>query len=62
MPIFEYKCDNCGADFEKLVRSNNQDTIVCASCKSDKVTKKLSPASFALKGTGWYKTDFKGSS
>lgn len=60
MPIFEYQCNTCDTDFEKLIKSSNQDPIVCVNCKSDDVTKKISTASFALKGTGWYKTDFKG--
>lgn len=31
MPIFEYKCDDCGTKFEKLVRRTG-DEIACPSC------------------------------
>lgn len=40
MPIFEYRCSGCGAEFEKLVRAS--DTPECPSCHSHKLDKKLS--------------------
>ena len=40
MPIFEYKCDACGEDFEKLVFGNQN--IQCPKCGSDTVKKKFS--------------------
>lgn len=40
MPIFEYKCNKCGEDFEKLVFGNQ--TILCPKCDSDDVRKKFS--------------------
>jgi putative FmdB family regulatory protein len=46
MPIFEYKCEDCGLEFEKLVHSADE-KIVCDKCASEKVTKKFS--SFAAK-------------
>ncbi len=41
MPIYEYKCCGCGADFEKLVMSSST-KIECPACKSEQVQKKLS--------------------
>jgi putative FmdB family regulatory protein len=33
MPIYEYKCDDCGNKFEKLVRRNAEVAdLVCPSC------------------------------
>ena len=40
MPIFEYICDECGHDFELLIRG--QDQPACTACGSAKVTKQLS--------------------
>jgi putative FmdB family regulatory protein len=40
MPIFEYSCNDCGNDFELLVR--NDTTIACDRCGSVAVIKKLS--------------------
>jgi putative FmdB family regulatory protein len=33
MPIFEYKCEDCGTKFEKLVR--NGASVECPSCGQD---------------------------
>ncbi len=41
MPIYEYHCDDCGSDFELLVRSAS-DKPNCIKCDSNKVDKKLS--------------------
>ncbi|MEN8265161.1 MAG: zinc ribbon domain-containing protein [Nitrospirota bacterium] len=41
MPIYEYKCDECPEEFEKLVSSANPD-VSCPKCGSKKVTKKFS--------------------
>ena len=57
MPIFDYRCNNCGKEFEKLVRK--EEDKICPECQSVDLTKQLSAAGFALKGTGWYATDFK---
>lgn len=40
MPIFEYKCNGCGEDFEKLVFGNQ--AVKCPKCESDNIRKKFS--------------------
>lgn len=43
MPIYEYHCSDCGADFEKLLRSMfSQETITCPECEGTHVAKALS--------------------
>lgn len=43
MPLFEYICDECETTFEKLVRSSTtQSDIICPTCSSGHVHKKLS--------------------
>jgi putative FmdB family regulatory protein len=32
MPIYEYKCEDCGTKFEKLVRNSNLPELACPSC------------------------------
>ena len=33
MPIYEYRCEDCGTKFEKLVRrSADADALVCPGC------------------------------
>lgn len=45
MPVFEYKCEDCGAEFEELLLSRaEQFSVTCKSCASGNVTKLLSGA------------------
>ena len=46
MPIFEFKCDQCGADFEELVFQSDE-AVECPECGHPEVTKK--PSAFAFK-------------
>jgi putative FmdB family regulatory protein len=41
MPIFEYKCNECSEDFEKLVFGSSPD-VSCPKCNSKNVNKKFS--------------------
>jgi len=62
MPIYEYRCDSCGFQKEHLQKMSDDPLTVCPSCNTNSYQKLLSAAGFQLKGTGWYATDFKGSS
>ncbi len=46
MPIFEYQCDHCKKEFERLVFAGEECDIQCPGCKSSEVTKKMSATSF----------------
>ncbi len=46
MPIYEYQCNQCGEDFEKLVFGNKE--VDCPKCSSPDVRKKLS--AFGMSG------------
>lgn len=60
MPIYEYRCNDCGHQDEFLQKVSEPPISVCPSCGKSSFTKLLSAAGFQLKGTGWYATDFKG--
>ncbi len=49
MPIFEYTCQACGREFEKLVRSG--ETPACPHCESTRLDKRLSVFAAATTGT-----------
>ena len=52
MPIFEYKCPNCGHRFEKLVLSSRrQRELNCPECGSPDVQKAISLFGTAAKGS-----------
>ena len=43
MPIYEYRCQDCGTKFEKLVRrSSDVPQIECPSCGRKRLTQELS--------------------
>ena len=47
MPIYEYKCDDCGECFEKLVfNSEEKAKFECPKCGSGHTEKLMSCASF----------------
>ena len=62
MPIYEYRCNACGHQEEHLQKVSEAPLSVCPACGKPEYRKLLSAAGFQLKGTGWYATDFKGSS
>lgn len=59
MPIYEYQCQDCGHEIEKIQKMSDNPLSDCPSCEQPKLRKKISAAGFRLKGTGWYETDFK---
>jgi putative FmdB family regulatory protein len=59
MPIYEYKCQKCGRQYEAFQGINEPDLRSCKFCKG-KVHKLVSLSSFSLKGSGWYTTDYAG--
>jgi len=50
MPIYEFACSKCKKSFEELVSISKIDEVVCPSCGSEKVKKKMS--TFASKSVG----------
>jgi putative FmdB family regulatory protein len=50
MPIYEYKCETCGHEFEQLVFG--QETPKCPSCDGAEVCRLMSCCGFVSKGAG----------
>ena len=61
MPIYEYRCSDCGHRLEALQRLADSPMLVCPSCGKESLVKLISAVGFQLKGSGWYATDFKNS-
>jgi putative FmdB family regulatory protein len=59
MPIYEYRCQECGHELEKLQRMSEAALTDCPSCGKAALKRLISAAGFRLKGAGWYETDFK---
>jgi len=58
MPLYEYRCDACGHQFEVIQKFSDEPIAVCPKCGSGPVVKLLSSPAFQFKGTGWYITDY----
>jgi putative FmdB family regulatory protein len=60
MPIYAYRCAECGHQDEHLQKMSADALTVCPACNAPKYEKCVTAAGFQLKGSGWYQTDFKG--
>lgn len=61
MPIYEYRCSECGHQQEHLQKVSDPLLTTCPNCGRETYRKQLTAAGFQLKGSGWYATDFKSS-
>jgi putative FmdB family regulatory protein len=59
MPIYEYRCAECGHALEALQKFSDAPLTECPACNRPGLAKQVSAPSFRLKGSGWYETDFK---
>lgn len=53
MPMYAYFCLECGAEFEKLLRFSEADTLpACPSCQSNQTRKKLAAVASFVSSEG----------
>jgi putative FmdB family regulatory protein len=57
MPIYEYRCQSCGKEFEEWQKFSDPPVEKCSDC-GGKTCRLISQSTFVLKGTGWYVTDY----
>ena len=60
MPIYAYRCDECGFSKDVLQKMSDPVLTECLSCGKSTFKKQVTAAGFQLKGSGWYVTDFRG--
>ncbi len=60
MPIYAYRCSNCGHAKDVLQKMSDPLLTVCPECGASAFVKQVTAAGFQLKGSGWYVTDFRG--
>lgn len=56
MPLFDFKCNKCGEEFEKLVKTS--EIPVCITCESEDISRLVSctrDSGIVLNGEGFYK-------
>lgn len=57
MPLYEYRCEDCGLDFEVRQKFSDEPINTCRQCGGN-VKKLISQTAFALKGGGWYEQGY----
>jgi putative FmdB family regulatory protein len=61
VPIYEYRCDECGDSFDVLQRMSDDPLVTCEKCGGT-LRKVMHPVAIHFKGSGFYTTDYgKGS-
>ncbi|AFL90150.1 putative regulatory protein, FmdB family [Terriglobus roseus DSM 18391] len=53
MPIYEYKCNDCGRALEKRQKFSDPELTECPHC-GGRLEKQISAPSFQFSGGGWY--------
>lgn len=59
MPIYAFRCAECGHEFDRLQKLSDPDPETCPNCGAPAVGRQITAPSFRLSGSGWYETDFK---
>lgn len=62
MPIYAYRCSQCGHAKDVLQKMSDAQLTTCPACHQETFSKQITAAGFQLKGSGWYVTDFRGGS
>ncbi len=58
MPIFEYRCENCGSKYDVLHKSSvKQEEVTCPKCNSTKSKKLLSTFSASIDSSSSYSSN-----
>lgn len=59
MPIYAYRCAECGHAHDALQKMSDGPLTDCPACGKPALVKQVTAAGFQLKGSGWYVTDFR---
>ncbi len=59
MPIYTYRCENCGIQFEQHQSFNDAPLTRCPECSKKALRKVYTPVGIVFKGSGFYATDHR---
>ena len=57
MPLYEYRCTQCGYGFEKIQKFNAEPEAACPKCGGE-LERPLTAPALQFKGAGWYVNDY----
>jgi putative FmdB family regulatory protein len=59
MPIYTYRCENCGVQFERTQKFTDPPLTRCPECNKKTLRKVYTPVGIVFKGSGFYATDHR---
>ena len=59
MPVYTYRCENCGVQFERTQKFVDQPLTRCPECGKKSLHKVYTPVGIVFKGSGFYATDHR---
>lgn len=57
MPLYEYRCKQCGYRYEKIQKFNAEPETTCVKCGGE-LERPLTAPALQFKGAGWYVNDY----
>lgn len=59
MPVYSYRCESCGVQFERHQSFSDAPLKRCPECNKNSLRKVIGPVGVVFKGSGFYATDHK---
>ena len=59
MPVYTYRCENCGVQFERTQKFTESPLMFCPECGKKALRKVYTPVGIVFKGSGFYATDHR---
>lgn len=59
MPVYTYRCENCGVQFERTQKFSESPLVICPECGKKTLRKVYTPVGIVFKGSGFYATDHR---
>ena len=59
MPIYTYRCESCGVQFDQTQKFSDAPLTKCPECGKKALQKVYTPVGIVFKGSGFYATDHR---
>lgn len=59
MPVYTYRCESCGVQFDRTQKFSDQPLTRCPECGKKSLRKVYTPVGIVFKGSGFYATDHR---
>jgi putative FmdB family regulatory protein len=59
MPVYTYRCTNCGFVFDQQQKFSDPTLTRCPECEKKSLQKVFQPVGIVFKGSGFYATDHR---